>query len=68
MYEELRKNKTAIYDEKVKPFFEELLPYGYGINALSNALNNKGVLTRRGELWTPDSVKTTLKRLGLKTL
>ena len=30
MYEELRKNKTAIYDEKVKPFFEELLPYGYG--------------------------------------
>ena len=68
MYEEIRKNKTAIYDEKVKPFFEDLLTYGFGINAVANALNSKGVLTRRGGLWTPDSVKTTLKRLGLKTL
>ncbi|MGP2443182.1 recombinase family protein [Pantoea ananatis] len=68
MYEEIRKNKTAIFDEKVKPVFEELIQYGYGYTALANALNAKGVLSRWGTLWTIDSVKKALKRLDMKTL
>lgn len=68
MYEEIRKNKTAIFDEKVKPVFEELIEYGYGYTALANALNAKGVLSRWGTPWTIDSVKKTLKRLEMKTL
>ncbi|WP_343553757.1 hypothetical protein [Pantoea sp.] len=68
MYEELRKNKTAIFDEKVKPVMEELIEYGYGYTALANALNSRGVFSRWGTPWTIDSVKKTLKRLELKTL
>lgn len=68
MYEEIRKNKTVIFDEKIKPIFEELIEYGYGLTALANALNNKGVFSRWGNPWTVDSVRKTLKRLSLKTL
>ncbi|QDY42481.1 recombinase family protein [Candidatus Pantoea soli] len=68
MYEEIRKNKTAIFDEKVKPVIEELIEYGYGYTALANALNTRGVLSRWGTPWTIDSVKKTLKRLEMKTL
>lgn len=68
MYEEIRKNKTAIFDEKVKPVMMELIEYGYGYTALANALNTRGVLSRWGTPWTIDSVKKALKRLELKTL
>ena len=68
MYEEIRKNKTVIFDEKIKPIFEELIEYGYGLTALANALNSKGVFSRWGNPWTVDSVRKTLKRLSLKTL
>ncbi|NKG29670.1 hypothetical protein FVB43_06400 [Erwinia rhapontici] len=68
MYEDIRNNKTIIFDEKVKPTIIELIEYGYGLTALANALNNKGILTRWGQPWTIDSVKKTLKRLDLKTL
>ncbi|WP_427003695.1 recombinase family protein [Pantoea eucrina] len=68
MYEEIRKNKTAIFDQKVKPVIEELIQYGYGYTALANALNNRGVLSRWGTPWTIESVKKTLKRLEMKTL
>ncbi|GGD35763.1 hypothetical protein GCM10011513_36950 [Franconibacter daqui] len=68
MYEDIRKHKTAIFDEKVKPVFEELIEYGYGLTALANALNNRGVFSRWGTPWTIDSVKKTLKRLDMKTL
>lgn len=68
MYEEIRKNKTAIYDEKVKPVIEELIQYGFGYSALASALNNQGIPTRWGKQWSIDSVRVTLKRLNLKTL
>jgi len=68
MYEEIRKNKTAIFDEKVKPAIEELIQYGYGYSALANALNTRGVPTRWGKQWSIDSIRLTLKRLNLKTL
>jgi len=68
VYEDIRNNKTIIFDEKVKPTIIELIEYGYGLTALANALNNKGILTRWGQPWTIDSVKKTLKRLDLKTL
>ena len=68
MYENLRNSKTAIFDAKVKPLFEELIGYGFGYSALANALNTKGIPTRWGQNWTIDSVRQTLKRLDLKTL
>lgn len=68
MYEEIRKSKTVIFDQKVKPVIEELIQYGYGYTALANALNTRGILSRWGTPWTIDSVKKTLKRLDMKTL
>lgn len=44
MYEEIRKNKTAIFDEKVKPVFEELIEYGYGYTALANAFESPRII------------------------
>ncbi|PNK90200.1 MULTISPECIES: recombinase family protein [Serratia] len=68
MYQDIRNRKVEVYDGKVRPVFEELISYGYGYKALANALNERGVLSLKGKRWTPDAVKHTLARLGLKTL
>lgn len=68
MYENLRNYKTSIFDEKIKSQIEELIEYGFGYSALANALNLRGIPTRRGQAWTIDAVRQTLKRLNLKTL
>ncbi|KYQ97316.1 MULTISPECIES: recombinase family protein [Serratia] len=68
MYQDIRKNKTAVFDNKIKPVLEELIEFGYGYKAIANALNEKGVLNLRGGRWSPDSVRYILSRIGLKTL
>ncbi|NIA34604.1 hypothetical protein G4234_12820 [Serratia marcescens] len=68
MYKEIRNKKTQVYDAKVRVILEELIEYGYGYKSLANALNEKGVLSIKGKRWTPDSVRHTLYRLGLRTL
>lgn len=61
-----RANRTRKYDEKLKPVIEELLSYGYGKVALSNALKAKGILTVTGIDYTAASVQALLKRLDIQ--
>ncbi|MEN4889416.1 hypothetical protein [Erwinia billingiae] len=67
MLSDHRKLKLSRYDLKIKPILLELLEYGLGQVALSNALNIRGVPTPSGKLQTVHSVRTTLERLGLTT-
>ncbi|AGB83247.1 hypothetical protein D781_3010 [Serratia sp. FGI94] len=43
MFIEQNKEKTKKYDKKIRPIIEELLDYGFGVTALSNALNQKSI-------------------------
>ena len=65
-FTEARTIRTRKYDEKVKPVVAELLSYGYGKVALSNALKAKGILTVTGIEYTAASVQALLKRLDIQ--
>lgn len=62
-YDKETKEVEVIEDEAivVKKIFDLYINEGYGVKNISNYLNEKGIKTQEGSLWTPSSVRRLLR-------